>query len=64
MFTKAGYDQFLHRYDEQSKRDQDAFGMHIYSDFSGMEIVEVMGKQVRFSLSWLRHPRGIVTYGG
>ena len=46
VFTKAGYDQYLHWIDEQGKRDQDDFHMHIYSDFSGYGIVEVMENQV------------------
>lgn len=49
VFTKAGYDQYLHWVDEQSKRDQDSFGMHIFSDWSGNGIVEVMENQVRSS---------------
>ncbi|MCJ1247823.1 hypothetical protein MMC30_005038 [Trapelia coarctata] len=45
VFTKAGYDQFLYWFDEQRKRDQDGFSMHIFSDFSGNGIVEVMENQ-------------------
>ena len=46
VFTREGYSLSDHWYDEQMKRDQDAFGMYIYNDFSGYGVMEVMENQV------------------
>lgn len=40
--TKAGMDMFLHIIDEQEKRDQDNFHMHIYNDWNGYGLTEVL----------------------
>lgn len=44
--TKAGFELLQKWMEEQEKRDQKNFGMHIYNDFSGYGTVEVMGNMV------------------
>ncbi|MCJ1380156.1 hypothetical protein MMC17_003259 [Xylographa soralifera] len=46
VYTKAGYMAFSDYWEEQMKRDQDNFQMHIYEDWNGYGITEVMENQL------------------
>jgi hypothetical protein len=45
--TKAGMKRFFEINQEVDKRDQDMHGMHIYNDFSGYGVTEVLENTVR-----------------
>ena len=45
-FTRKGLDRYSYWVQESMKRDQDSFNMHIYNDWSGYGIMEVLENMV------------------